>query len=71
MTRINKIKYLISKGEKIFYHKNPTGRLIIDCIKLDGREIHYKSYSEDQAMAGKDVDLLFWEWMTRGGRSNG
>ena len=71
MTRINKVKYLINKGEKITYHVNSTRRLIVDYVKLDGRELYFKSYSEDQAEAGKVIDLLYWDWVFLGGRNNG
>lgn len=63
MTRREKIKILIIKGEKIDWHSRTSdGRLVIDGIKIDGEWKRFSSYNEDQVAAGKWIDLLYYNW---------
>ena len=60
MTRIKKIKLLLTTGEEICYHYSTythQRRLVIDDIN----GIHYNSTSSSQSVAAKVIDLMYSE----------
>lgn len=67
MTRIQQIKYLLGKGEKIEYHYTAQKRLMVDSIMLDGKLITFNTSHTDQAEAGSWILLLWWDWIHNGG----
>ena len=61
MTRIKKIKLLLTTGEDIRYHYNTythQRRLVIDDIN----GVRYNSTSSSQSVAAHVIDLMYWGW---------
>lgn len=63
MTRMNKIDYLLLKGEKINYHLRKTDkRLVVDSIWAGEHWEIYGTCSNDQVKAGQLIDRMYWNW---------
>lgn len=61
MKRVDRIQFLIEKGEVIKYHfgeYKSQRRLIID--EVEG--FSYTSNAKEQKLATEHVDLLYWEY---------
>ena len=62
MTKIKKIKFLLTTGEDIRYHYNTytnQRRLIIDDIN----GVRYNKTSSSQSVAAKVIDSMYSEWL--------